>query len=291
MNCTHALMIMVGLSVMALSHRATAQEIRTWKSQSGASVEASFISESHGVVTLQTADGNRVQIRRSILTPQDEAYLKRVLYKPKTITVSLEPNTALGYLLYTEARQPVNKSGQASIDPRKRYESKQEGPEHAQQCDTICFSIQSQFDGKWMDDSTWNVLRAENLGQQITGNADYSDEHRNTDGSFLRVVFKLANNGKSDSYVTVPRIVDGKEREFTIIDNSRYFIPKDFTDPHLDKIAPGFTRTYCAIYEIPKDATDCRLKVSTLDKFDFRGGGTYIPMGGRLIVLDVEEVK
>jgi len=229
-----------------------------------------------------------MQIRRSLLTPQDDAYLKRFLYKPRTITVSLEPNTALGYLLYAEVRQSQNTSHRRSIDWRKRHANKPEEREVAHQLDTVCFRIQSQFDGEWNDDSTWNVVRAENLGQQLTGNAEYPDENRNTDGKFLRVVFKLANSGKSEHHVTVPSVMDAKEREFTVLDDSSYFIPERFTEPHLDKIPPGFTRTYCAIYEVPKGATGFLLKVSTLDTYDFRGGGTYIPMGDKRIMLDVQ---
>lgn len=285
--------IIVGhsLSLAVFAGSVLAGDVRTWKSQSGAQAEASFVRVSGGGGILQTEDGKQLLIPRSELSPNDESYLKRVLYIPQTITVSFEANRTLGDVVYMESAQSKERLTGSSVDSQKRNTNQSEISARASQPDTLKFRVMSKDDGTWGDDSTWNVIRAERIGHNIAGNIENPDEIRNTDGVFIRVVFKIGNDTKSDQFFTTPLIVDDKDREYSVIDDNRYYIPKNIADPYLNKIPPGFSRTYCTIYEIPKDSSRILLQATTLQTYDLGGNGTYIPMGRKMIALDLQQTE
>ncbi len=54
---------------------ARAQEMRTWTSASGATIEAAWVSQQADVVILQKADGEKLRIRLQQLSPADQRFL------------------------------------------------------------------------------------------------------------------------------------------------------------------------------------------------------------------------
>jgi len=62
-------------AVLLSAALARAQEVRTWTSARGATLEASFVSESFGQVVLQRPDGEQMRIRLNQLSSADQAYV------------------------------------------------------------------------------------------------------------------------------------------------------------------------------------------------------------------------
>jgi hypothetical protein len=265
----------------------SAEDLRAWTSSTGDSVQAVFVKESAGTITLRTATSNTVKIARTKLSAQDNVYLDNILIKEKTVTVSLRPNRAVrGILVYTEETEENTSTKKfGDIGSRSLGMKGTKSTLEIQQRDTLFFKIKSDLDGKWYDDSKWKVLVAKDLGKTIIGNEQNKDENRKTDGRFILVTFQLTNTGTNEKYIPTPLIWDEKGRNIKAMEDSRYFVPTETLDPYLAKIGAGFSRNYCAIYEVPNDAGKLALKVSTLDKFEFEG--TYIPMGDRVIILNV----
>jgi hypothetical protein len=281
-----AIVALLGFS-MASAH---GNEARIWTTKSGSTAEASFVKEEKGIVTLKKPDGSMVQVPRRILSPADEAYLVRVLYVPKTVTVSFAPTSYQGRVLFMEVGD-TDKQQMSRLSRLRRRTADAAEPPEIQHADTLCFRFKSEITGEWGDDSTWNVLSAHDIGQTLAGNAEWSGEKRKTDGRFVRVVFKMTNNTKDEKYVNVPELIDSKQRKVRILDDSGRFIDADYADPHLDKLPPGFSRTYCAIYEVPKDATGLNLVVPTLASYQYSNDGPFLPVGDKPVVLDLAEAK
>ncbi|MDD2241380.1 MAG: thioredoxin-like domain-containing protein [Kiritimatiellae bacterium] len=57
---------------------AAAQEMRTWTSASGATIEAAFVEQQFDLVILQRADGEKMKIRLNRLSPADQMVIGRL---------------------------------------------------------------------------------------------------------------------------------------------------------------------------------------------------------------------
>jgi hypothetical protein len=263
-----------------------ANEDRVWRTKAGATAQASFVKEANGIGTLRKVNGATVQVSRASLSAEDEAYLVKLFYVPKTVTVAFAPTPFQGRILFMEATDKSTDQNSRLKNLRTGKSATDAKAPAIQQVDTVCFRVKSEITGEWQDDSTWSILSVEDVGQALAGNAQWADEKRKTDGRFIRVVFKLANNTKDEKYVNVPSLMDSKERKVNILDDSRRFIA-EHTDPHLDKLPPGFARTYCAIYEMPGDSHGLRLMVPTLASYRYSDDGPFMPVGEKAVVLEI----
>ena len=276
---------------------AGAPDIRTWTSKSGATVDAAFVAVQGSTIALKKSDGSMIQIPQSGLSEADNAYLIRLLFKPKTVTFSLKPTPYNGDIVYIDA-PPIEDPSQKNLPSHFEYKRMVRDPRQSttqptrpkqpevRQGDTLLYKIQSISDGAWHDDSSWTVLTAEETNTKLTGNDNFNGEKRTTDNRFIIVAFRLTNNGVNERHVPTPVVVDAKGRRFNPIENSRYFIPSQYSDPYLNKIAAGFTQSYCSIYEVPLDASELTFSVETLETRNYKG--TYIPLGPKSITLDIQ---
>ncbi len=299
MNNISALLCAI-LALNVSTSFAVDQEIRTWTSKSGATVDAAFVAAQGSNIALKKSDGSMIQIPQSGLSAADNTYLKRLLFKPKTVTVLLKPVQWKDDLTYieippeeNEQRGPLENRRRDPRDPSQRLIQRTVEPttkpkrQEPRQGDTLIYKIQSIDDGTWHDDSAWEVLSAEET-KELTGTGKFNGaEKLTTENRFIIVAYKLTNAGNTDRYVTVPVIFDAKDRRFTHIANSGDFILNQYADPYLDgKIAPSFTRSYCVIYEIPIDATGLKLGIETLEKRSLQG--ERIRVGENCFILDVQ---
>ena len=133
------------------------------------------------------------------------------------------------------------------------------------------------------------LLFAEDLGQTIKSLS--STDSKTTQGKFIRVIFKLTNNSKNGETVKAPSLVDLKERNATVMSGADDFIDKTkYEDLSYAKLEPDFTKTFCAIYEVPKDAAGLKLEVSTFAQYQY-SKETQLPVGHKNIVLSLRQKK
>jgi len=63
-----------------------ADPYRTWKSTKGTSVEARLVKDAGATVTLQKRSGQKLQVKRTYLSPEDRKYLDEMRQQPRTVS-------------------------------------------------------------------------------------------------------------------------------------------------------------------------------------------------------------
>ncbi len=101
----------------------------------------------------------------------------------------------------------------------------------------------------------YKVISAVNKGSKY--------ENRETKGKFISVKILLSNIGKINSKGSKIILKDKMDRQF---EKMEYFIfgfnlkEKEYSFNFFsDDIAPGFSETYTAVFEVPKDSADLKL--------------------------------
>jgi nucleoredoxin len=74
MNTTRLIPLLVWLAAA----QAFAQEMRTWTSASGATIEAAFVEQQFDLVILQSPGGEKMKIRLNRLSPEDQMFVGRL---------------------------------------------------------------------------------------------------------------------------------------------------------------------------------------------------------------------
>jgi hypothetical protein len=117
-----------------------------------------------------------------------------------------------------------------------------------------------------LDESTWTVVEAKDLGKSIKATAEYAaDEKKNTTGRFIQVHYKVVNNGKKqESLIEEPKIVDSKGREFGPIEGESEYVPKGTKAALVETLQPSMEREYYTIIEVPADATGLKVQLTGL---------------------------
>ena len=86
----------------------------------------------------------------------------------------------------------------------------------------------------------------------------------------LLLIYKDELNSK------YPCLLNIRDREFETFSESSFFIEDEEELFILDNINPGISKTYTLIYEIPEDANELMLEVTSLE---FAGNREYIDLG------------
>lgn len=120
----------------------------------------------------------------------------------------------------------------------------------------------------FVGDVAWEVLSAENIGSTLKGSRSrypFFQKDLSTVGYFIKVRFVVANTGDELLSVTVPGLIDSRDREFASSPDATYWVPEGEDILLLDNINPGLGRIYTAIYEVPADAKGLKLRVGDLE--------------------------
>jgi hypothetical protein len=89
-----------------------------------------------------------------------------------------------------------------------------------------------------------------------------------TNGSFITVKFRILNTtNKEDQIFDQPILVDNSGREFKILDNQAFFIPKDCQTLSLASLPAGIEKIFWAVYEVPGDAKGLKFQARALASF------------------------
>ena len=137
--------------------------------------------------------------------------------------------------------------------------------------DEIAISAISETDSKLQPNSTWVIESAEMtegpIRQARTDRGHSRLPPLATDGNFVLVYYTVENTTQhSDFYSSMPVLVDTKDRRFLPVgDPSEDKMPSYVPDGRLwfsrDKIAPGFTKPFCVIFEIPPNSTPKHVEI------------------------------
>ena len=115
-----------------------------------------------------------------------------------------------------------------------------------------------------IDDSTWVVVSATNIGGELTGITG----NKKTAGKFVKVEFKITNTGKKDeSILDHPKVIDDQDREFRPMDDQSLYIPQPEQTLTLESLPPSIMKRFSAIYELPADAKGLRFEARELAAF------------------------
>lgn len=245
-------------------------EVRTWKSKTGDSViEASFVREENGVVTLKRKDGVTVQAKLDALCRADHVYVAQITYVPREVKVVFKRERS-GFA-YVES---------GSSDAAMYRDSAVMVIDHA------TGSAPTDIKG----DTTWTIESVDALGKRILPNRDGVGGALTTDGKFVFVNHRVRNDSRMPLEISSPLLHDSQGRVFTQTERSlaQYYIPEGTLFAGVDWLQPGFSKLYCAFYELPEDAEPEAVEVfpSVVKPhmiLQARRGGT--PLCGKKIIL------
>jgi len=113
----------------------------------------------------------------------------------------------------------------------------------------------------------WTVLSARDRGSVLRGSdSKYPTitADKTTTGKFIEVNFELENMGTiTETWVSSPTLIDNNKREFKGADGVSDWIPNE-KQFFLTSINPGVPAQFVEIYEVSKDSSGLKLKVSDI---------------------------
>ncbi len=245
-------------------------EMRAWKSKTGGSaIEASFVKEENGIVTLKRKDGVTVQAKLDALCEADRAHVSEITYVPREIKAVFK-------------RERV---GPGFIES---------GPsEEATFRDTAALMVDHSIGGAPADlkaDTTWAIESVDALGKKILPRREGVGDALTTDGKFVFLTYRVKNDSLLPVEIPSPTLCDQQGRAFTQTERNfaQYYIPEGALFAGVDLLQPGFSKLYCAFYELPEDAEPVAIEVfpSVVKMFmirQVRRGGE--PLRGKRIAL------
>lgn len=142
-------------------------------------------------------------------------------------------------------------------------------------------AAQGTADGKvgeplMLDDSTWLVVEAKDLGQTLKPNSDIGEPLK-TEGRFVQVRYRVTNTTKKQEHVLdLPKIVDQQGREFGPVDMESWYVPVQGKTVGFDALQPSMQKEYFTIIEVPADARKLAFQVRGLG---LRGDRRRIDLG------------
>jgi hypothetical protein len=117
-----------------------------------------------------------------------------------------------------------------------------------------------------MDESTWVVVDAKDLGKNINATSElFADEKKHTSGRFIQIHYKVTNTGKKqEMLLDPPKLVDNKSREFGAMESESEYIPDGTKTAILETLQPSMEKHFYTIVEVPADAVDLKVQLTDL---------------------------
>lgn len=252
-------------------------EVRAWKGKTGGSaIEASFVKEENGVVALKRKDGVTVQAKLDALCDADRAYVAEITYEPREIKVVFKrERLGPGYV----------ESG--SSDEVTYRDSAVLVVDHA---------VTDGAPVELKEDTTWKIESIDALGKRILPRRDGVGDALTTDGKFIFVTYRVKNDSRAPVEIPAPILHDRQGRVFTQAERgmAQYYIPEGTLFAGIDALQPGFSKLYCAFYELPEDAEPVAVEVfpSVVKPYmlrQVRRGGE--PLRGKKIALVLQQAS
>ena len=218
------------------------EEMREWKSKSGSTIEAAFVKEDKGVVTLKKKDGVTVLAKLDALCEEDGEYVRDITYVPQEISV-----------IFKQERFGV------------RYvESGASKPATAR--DTVVIKVDgSRGDAKEdiKGDSTWKIESVDAVGKKILPRREGAADELTTEGKFVFLTYRVKNDSLVPIDVPSPALYDQQGRKFSQAERglAQYYVPNGASFAGADPIQPGFNKLFSAFYEMPEDAVPVAVEV------------------------------
>jgi len=234
----------------------TAEELRVWRDKKGNSVEAAFVKEENGIVTLKGKDGNSLQAKLEGLCDEDCEYVKDVTYVPQNIPVVYKREGAkIPY--YVE-------SGESKAATLR---------------DTVILQVAEDRGAEkpvLQGDSTWKIESVDSVGNKIRSRNEKLAGELTTEGQFVFATYRVKNDSLTPMDVPAPVIYDRQGRKFSQVERglTQYYIPEGalFTGPGAAPLQPGFQKLFCSFYEMPTNAVPAEAEVfpSVMRELGFR---------------------
>jgi hypothetical protein len=231
------------LAALAVWTANAAGELRTWKSKTGErTIEASFVKEEKGFVTLRLKDGTPVTTRLDALCDEDRDYVLEATYVPQEVKAVFKRDPLTGG--FTESGDSADATARDTavllVDGATR-------------------SAASNVKG----DTSWKIESVDALGKTIRPRGSEVTEELRTDGKFVFVTYRVKNDALAPVDIPSPLLYDSKGRMFTQTarNGAQAYIPEGTRFAGAEPLQPGFTKLYCAFYEVPEDAVPAAVEV------------------------------
>lgn len=218
------------------------EDLREWKSKTGTTIEASFVKEEKGVVSLKRKDGVTIQAKLDALSDEDREYVLDLTYVPQTVKAVFRRDRS-GYNF-------VETGTSANVTAR----------------DTAMLMVDSAVldaPPNVKGDTSWKIESVDALGNRILPRREGMGEELKTDGKFVFLTYRVSNDSLAPVDVPSPMLHDQHGRTFTQTERSmaQHYTPEGTLFAGRDMLQPGFTKLYCAFYELPPNAEPAIVEV------------------------------
>jgi len=241
------------LAVMLAVITGAEEEPREWKDKKGNAIEASFVKEEKGLVTLKRKDGVTVQAKLDALCEEDCAYVRDLTYVPQVIAVNFMRERSGPRYVESGVSKPATVR------------------------DTVVIQIAEESgDAKpeFKGDASWKIESVDAVGKKILPLREGVKDELTTEGKFVFLTYRVKNDSLVPLDVPSPALYDQQGRKFSQAERglAQNYIPAGALFAGADPLQPGFTKLFSAFYELPGDAVPAAVEVfpSTVRPFMFR---------------------
>ena len=211
------------------------EEMREWKSKAGSAIEASLVKEERGVVTLKRKDGTTIQAKLDALSDEDREYVLDLTYVPQTVKAVFRRDRSMYNYVETGTSGNVTARDTAMI-----------------MVDSAVLDQPPNVKG----DTSWTIESVDALGNRILPRREGMLEELKTDGKFVFLTYRVSNDSLAPIDIPSPMLHDQHGRTFTQTERgmAQHYLPEGTLFAGRDMLQPGFTKLYCAFYELPPNA-------------------------------------
>ena len=230
------------LTVLTVWTAVAEEDVREWKSKAGTTIEASFVKEERGVVSLKRKDGVTIQAKLDALSDDDREYVLDLTYVPQTVKAVFKRDRSGYNYVETGTSAAVTARDTAMI-----------------MIDSAVLDAPPNVKG----DASWTIESVDALGKSILPRREGMVEALTTEGKFVFLTYRVSNDSLAPIDIPSPMLHDQHGRTFTQTERgmAQHYLPEGTLFAGRDMLQPGFTKLYCAFYELPPNAEPAIVEV------------------------------
>jgi hypothetical protein len=115
-------------------------------------------------------------------------------------------------------------------------------------------------------DSTWVVISAREIGNRLASTYGVSEDLESPDGKYIYVKFKVTNETNEEEQILfTPCVRDSKGRRYEELEELSAYLAKGEKDMFEAALPAGLSKTFVAIFELPKNSEDVVFLTRSLD--------------------------
>lgn len=116
------------------------------------------------------------------------------------------------------------------------------------------------------EDSTWVVLSAHEIGDQLVCNNEFGKDLHSPDGKYIYVKYKVTNERNEEEAILItPAVQDSRGRRYEELENLNFYLNIGDNQISGTTLPAGLGKTFGSIFEMPKNSEGVVFLARSLD--------------------------